>query len=240
MSFFQIERSHLVFQILASRWEGFRYNYQWHDYVPYLDGWIVRFAATIPILGYLILFNDEVTAFMNFDDLTSGQEDKFWLTGSQRLRLLYFGMLLLALANLLYRIRRPYVLKCAPSLEEYLEWADRLLTFSDLLGMHRQIRSDVHVSQDGKYWDSDWDAFRLDAQGSEDDASMKIGDWGLAKQKHGNLIRSILRETYYRSARERRASLSVCLFIAILGYSFLAIPSLDLFFRVFAATFLSV
>ena len=222
---------------LKSKWGEFTYNYQWHDYVVYLDGWVVRFAATIPILGYLILFNDDIASYLRFDELTSSKDTEFWLTGSQRLRFLYFGMLFLAAANLLYRIRRPYAVKKAQSMEAYLEWADQVLTFSDYLDMHDQIRNNDHISQDGKYWDADWDAFRADARGDEGDEGQRGGDWGAAKLRHGDLIRSVLRETYYRSSRSRRKSLTLCLCVAAIGYILLGIPSVDLFWRVLMVTF---
>ena len=71
----------------------FWYNFGWSDWVSYIDGWIPRLSLSVPLLGYLILFNDQVGDALQFVHLTSAKVAEFGLTGSQRLRFIYFALL---------------------------------------------------------------------------------------------------------------------------------------------------
>ena len=79
------------------RWETFTYNYSWSDYVGYIDGWIPKLALSVPILGYLILFNDSVSEILSFKYLAKEGVGDFGLEGATRLRLLYFGLICLGI-----------------------------------------------------------------------------------------------------------------------------------------------
>ena len=81
---------------LKSWWQTFTYNYSWSDYVGYIDGWIPKLALSVPILGYLILFNDSVSEIISFKHLAKEEINSFGLEGASRLRLLYFGLIFLA------------------------------------------------------------------------------------------------------------------------------------------------
>jgi hypothetical protein len=60
------------------KWSTFSYNYRWSDYVAALDGWIAKSAMTVPIVGYLILFNDSVSEHLSFNTLASGKFVSAW------------------------------------------------------------------------------------------------------------------------------------------------------------------
>ena len=96
---------------IKSWWRGFIYNYRWSDYVVYIDGWIPKLAFSVPILGYLILFNDKISGLLIFQQLANEQLSSFGLSGVQRLRLLYFGLIFLGVSNFIYHVRKPYQFK---------------------------------------------------------------------------------------------------------------------------------
>lgn len=50
-------------------WDGFWYNFGWSDWVHYIDGWIPRFSLFVPVVGYLIIFNDRIGGSIAFQSL---------------------------------------------------------------------------------------------------------------------------------------------------------------------------
>jgi hypothetical protein len=108
---------------LRMKWQIFVYNYQWPDYIPLFDGWIAKCSMAVPIVGYLILFNDSISQHIAFNRLASEQLISFGISSGARLKFLYFGLLALGASNLLYRIRRPYALKIGKNQFEYVETA---------------------------------------------------------------------------------------------------------------------
>lgn len=212
------------------------------DYVGRLDGWIPRLSFAVPIVGYLILFNDSIAKNLTFVELTSGHS-ALGLSGGARLKFLYLGLVLLGLANIIYRWRRPYVLRQAQDLNSYIELGLRNFTILTFIDLHEKIRHSGFdaYTRHGKYYDAEWDAF-LDHAIGENTGNRALGrnpksaHWVEAKAKYEGLLRSILTETFFReNTRTRRGWLVICLAIATVGYLLLAVPSLDLFLKVMAA-----
>lgn len=227
---------------IQSKWTTFLYNFGWSDYVDELDGWIPRLSFAVPIVGYLILFNDSIAKNLTFLELTSGHS-ALGLSGDARLKLLYLGLVLLGLANIIYRWRRPYVLRNAHDLDSYVEMGLRNFTVLTFMDLHERIRYSGFdpYTRHGKYYDAEWDAF-LDHAIGEDTGNRVLGrnpktaHWVEAKAKYEGLLRSILTETFFReNTRVRRGWLITSLTIVAIGYILLAVPSLDLFVKVIAA-----
>ena len=227
-----------LWQQIYSRWDAFQYNYSWSDYVTFIDGWIPKFALFFPIVGYLIIVNDQVSEWLTFATLTDGARNA-GLSSGARLRCLYFGLFFLGLSNLYYRLRRPYCFRLGSSVIEFTRTGLEFFTFGDYIQMHRRIRSEGHISLDGNYYDSEWDGFTEAARNSGEgtESVERDGHWEEAKRQYGDLLRSILREEILRQDRERLGSLTACLFASSLGYLLLAIPSADLFIQVSLSTF---
>ena len=222
---------------VRAKWDIFTYNYGWADWVSYIDGWIPRFSLFFPIVGYLILFNDTVSDSLVFSKLI-GAEIQWGLSGADRLRFLYFGLLFLGLSNFIYRVRRPYTFRFGTSLVEYTRTALEFFTYGDFLQMHGQIRDKGHISTDGKYYDSEWDGFSNAATNTDEgrESVKRDGNWDEAKKAYGGLLRSILRESFYRGDRQRRGWLSICLVSSTTGYLLLIVPGADLFIKVVIST----
>ena len=223
---------------IKSWWSTFIYNYQWSDYASYIDGWIPKLALTVPILGYLILFNDQVSEIIKFNQLAGEQIDGIGLGGVQRLRLLYFGLIFLGLSNFIYRIRKPYQLRFGTNFVDYSRTCLDVFTISDYISLHGRIQEEGHISTRGKYYTSEWEGF-LDAASHTGEGTENVerdGNWEESKRIYGSLLRDILHETFLRSDRGRRGWLTSCLAISTLGYIFLLLPSLDLFIRVMVSS----
>jgi len=224
---------------LNSWWSTFAYNYAWSDWTTYIDGWIPRFCFFIPIIGYLILFNDQVVGMMEFYKLTHEPSIEWGLTTSARLRFIYYALFFLGISNLIFRIKKPYAFRFGKNVTDYTRNALELFTLGDYVQIHSTIRNEGHLTLDGKYYDSEWDGFKVVARnfGEGTENVKRTGNWEEAKRQYGNLLRSMLRENFFRSDIQGRVSLSVCLFLSTVGYIFLAIPSVDLFVKVTANTF---
>lgn len=219
-------------------WQSFTYNYRWSDYVVFVDGWIPKLALSVPILGYLILFNDKIGEILIFQELANEQSITFGLSGVQRLRLLYFGLIFLGVSNFIYRIKKPYQFKFGTNFVDYSRTCLEVFTLSDYITLHGKIRDEGHLTISGKYYDSEWDGFLEAAQNTGEGTNevVRDGDWEAAKSKYGSLLRDILSETFFRHDRGRRGWLTICILVSALGYLCLLAPSFDLFIKVLLTT----
>lgn len=224
--------------VMRSRFQSFWYNFGWSDWVAYIDGWIPRFSLFVPIVGYLILFADQVGGSIHFKSLVGPSAD-FGLTGQERLRFVYFGLFSLGVSNFLYRLKRPYIFRFGTNRTDYSRAGLEAFTYQDFLSLHHEIRSNNHYTLDGKYYDSEWDGFKDAAtnRGEGTDQVERTGHWEDAKSKYGSLLRSILSETFFRGNLQRRSWLVLCIILSTAGYLLLVAPSADLFAKVVFSTF---
>lgn len=219
---------------ITRKWQTFLYNYKWSDYVQILNGPYAKLALAIPIFGYLVLFNDYIVDNLSFSEIADSEE--LWLNSTNRLRFVYFGLIFLATANVIYYFKRAWVLRLGKTEKEFLEYGLTYFTSSDFLHFHQKIR-DGHYTSNGKYYDSEWDGFWAMAVGEEGIENNRPGDWKMAKNKYENLLLSILKETYFSSCVDRKIYLTIALVFALVGYLLIIIPSIELFLRILMATF---
>ena len=224
---------------IGAWWQTFSYNYCWSDYVAYIDGWIPKLALSVPIIGYLILFNDKISELLVFKELANEEIIQFGLSGIERLRIIYFGLIFLGISNLIYLLKKPYQFKHGKNLADYTRTGLELFTLGDYIQIHGTIRHEGHLTLHGKYYDSEWDGF-LEVSKNTGEGTEKItrdGDWEGAKSKYGGLLRGLLAENYFRYDTKRRFWLSLCLIATTLGYFLMLVPSFDLFMKVCISTF---
>ncbi|BCJ92112.1 hypothetical protein IZ6_28470 [Terrihabitans soli] len=222
---------------LQGKWQTFKYNYGWPDFVFLFDGWLARAAIAIPFIGYLIIFNDYVAEGLSLDILANESALAFGLTASSRLKFIYFGLLLLGVASMTYFWRRPHAIKLGKSLFEYEENCLRHFTVNEYIQIHGNIRGSGYDSftVHGDYYDSEYDNFLDVALGPKEkngERDFSLSNWQAAKNKYEGLLRSMLIENYHRGKTSRRTSLTICIVTAALGYALLAVPSVDVFIKV--------
>ena len=97
-----------LFDKLRTRWQVFQYNFQWPHYDWLLDGWLSRLAYGVPLVGYLVLFNDTISANLQFESLAGQIYSPLGLSSGARLKFIYLGLVFLGLGNVLYRLLRAY------------------------------------------------------------------------------------------------------------------------------------
>ena len=225
---------------MLSRIQTFLANYAWSSHVKYIDGWIPRFAFFFPVIGYLILFNDEISDFFTFQNLANSTVLDTGLSGSARLKLLYFGLFFLGASNLIYKLKKPYGYKFGNNFITYGEVGFKHFTLGDYIQIHGRIRNRGHATLDGKYYDSEWQGF-LEAAKNSGEGTENVerdGNWEDAKKQYGNLLLSILRDNFSYIDMQNRNWLSLCIFLSTCGYLLMLLPSLDIFIKVVKSTFI--
>lgn len=173
-----------------SWWSGFRYNYAWSDWVGYIDGWIPRFSFFFPIIGYMILFNDQISEMIQFQRITHQITYDWGLSATTRLRFVYYGLFFLGVSNFIYRIKKPYAFRFGRDFVEYTRTALENFTYGDFVQIHGTIRHKGHLTLDGKYYDSEWDGFKNTARnaGEGTDNVERTGSWEDAKRSVAYLL----------------------------------------------------
>jgi len=221
---------------LEGRWGTFKYNFGWADWVWLNDSWLARAAVAVPVVGYLVLFNDAIASSLTFDQLTDGTGPWHLIAPPLRLRLIYVGLVLLAASSAIYMAFRPNVMRIGNSEERYIRRCMERFTYMEFQRLHHAIRGENHYTQYGKYYDADWDAFVVAALGpivgDHGQRDPSKGNWKAAKDGHEALLMSILIETYFRESIKRRGWLSASIVVGLFGLLCLSIPSADLFVRV--------
>ena len=221
------------------KWTIFDYNYGWSTYVVLFDGWIAKCAMAVPIVGYLILFNDGISQHISFNKLAGENLLGFGLSPIARLKFIYFGLIFLGSANILYRIRRPFVFRIGTNQFDYVEMALRHFTVSAYIDINGEVCHNGPHTLHGKYYHSEFDGFLDLALGKHDVVGRdeSTANWVAAKNKYEGLLRSMLIENFFRNNIKRRLSLAFCILLSFSGYFLLLIPSVDLFIKVMAVIF---
>ncbi len=226
---------------LSVWWSTFIYNFAWSDWVEYIDGWVPRFSFFFPLVGYMILFNDQISAVIQFKTITHQSTYAWGLSAETRLHLVYYALFFLGVSNFLYRFKKPYAFRFGRDSVEYTRTAFESFTFGDYVEIHSTIRQKGAWTTQGKYYDSEWDGFAVAArnQGEGTTAVARTGNWEDAKRQYGSLLRSMLRENFFRADTQGRIWLTLCLLLSTIGYCFLIVPSMDLFVKVTYSIFVS-
>ncbi|MGR3271186.1 hypothetical protein [Thalassococcus profundi] len=236
-------------ETIKIKWHIFEYNFHWEGYSFLFRGTLARVAAGIPLVGYLIIFNDGISQYLTFENVTSNEIYASTLTASARLRFVYFGFIFLGIGEIFYRVRRPQVIKLGDTFETYKK---KILSFASprfFSEAHYKIRHSEFdpFTSGGKYYDRDFENFMELCTGAKPGKSIreayesgKKADWNEAVRRYEPLLTGILEETYFREGRERRISLILAVLLALIGYALLVIPSFELFIRITYSSFNSL
>lgn len=218
--------------------EFLKNNLFWHSYTGYIDGWIPKFAFFVPIIGYLILFNDSVIDLLGISEITdSGDEPN---TTLQRLRFVYFGLILLGVSNIIYKFAKPFTLTIAETQHGYVRQGMSNFSFQDFQDIFESLDdSEKYGLQDG--WSKLWNQF-LDSEHPEANSlsSFVKADpklWRDLKVQHEEFLINLLSRGFCNYNNKNSITLLLCLLLSTLGYLCLAWPSLIVFLEIFQSTF---
>jgi hypothetical protein len=86
----------------------------WSRLRPVGNSLVVKLTIIIPVIGYLIIFNDKLAGYANLISEFGGN-DRLGLSVSPRLFQIYFGLCFVAIASAVYSLACPSIIKRYPS-----------------------------------------------------------------------------------------------------------------------------
>jgi len=107
---------------------------------------LVQASVLFPLIGYLILFNDQVSSFLVFRGLDAALPSQgilAWIW-SRKLYLLYFGLMSLGVGSLIYSLRCPHLVKKHGDFSDYVR----------IDGPSLSVRSTRNLAKDLKIYSS--------------------------------------------------------------------------------------
>ena len=111
-----------------SEWQAAPSFLRW-DFLEKIAGSeISKIVGVIPIAGYLILFNDGLADAISFDKIagiTDETDGTFLLSSVTKLRLTFFGSILIFVSNILFRMCSPKALELSKS---DFDFSDRVMS----------------------------------------------------------------------------------------------------------------
>ena len=200
---------------------------QWDFLEKISNNQLSKLIGIVPLVGYLILFNDEMAEFISFDYIVGRGSDEaspFFVGPLSKLRLVFFGSLLLFISNVLFQIFRPKELRMARDEFTFSELVRENFSVYELQSMEASIHSKNWIPRLETFWVVLGQArqrkpvvsgFRFDVR-----ASMF--------RDHGPYIYHLSREWWVGCMHSRKPARWFTFCLAILGYLMLAVPSVDI------------
>ncbi|MBO6624607.1 MAG: hypothetical protein JJ938_06995 [Roseicyclus sp.] len=207
----------------STDWKGIR----WDAVKGIANNDFTRVVALIPIAGYLILFNDEIAGIASFDALAGvGEDDRspFLLDGLTKLRLVFFGSLLVLCSFLIYRLFRPEVLEATKNDLEFSELVRQRYSVHELAQMEERVHSESWTERTEAFWMvlGKRRQKKPVVSGYRPDVRAQMFS------KHGDYIGFLAREWWDGMMHTHRPARISALVFGVGGYAFLAIPTLDI------------
>lgn len=188
----------------------------------------VRLTIFIPVIGYAIIFNENIVQYLNLskdifagknifgrDDVFSTQSAISW-----RLLSLYFGLCLVAMASLVYAVRCPGLIKNYASATEFVG-AVREHTA-------RFVMDQIHEELARSPFGAQYNAVMLDHKSYVQNADHPDN----LTEIHQDTSKEVLSLYFLANNVSFPGSRAAVIAFYIVGFSAVALPSLDVFTRV--------
>lgn len=199
---------------------------QWRAVKAVANNDLSRVMGLVPLAGYLILFNDEITSLASFDafaGVTANAVSPFFLEGLTKLRLVFFGSLFVFGSFVIYRVFRPPVLDWSSSEIEFSSRVQESYTAPEIASMEAQVFS--------LGWKPRLEVFWI-FLGAERTKPKLIGYRPDVRRimfdKHGDYISFLAREWWAGMMHIRRPARITSMIMGITGYIMLAVPTVDI------------
>ena len=199
----------------------------WISTLAYVDGWLPKMALFVPLIGYLILFNDKIIPYAKFDSLSNSSG--LILDPIVRLKYVYFGLTFLGFANFIYRVRRPIEFRHGTNSGKiYTRNCLDIYTQQDYERLVSSIKKRDPVTSEGVSEISEWETTITSASRNVHGGS----NWTDVKKIQKDILLGILWENFTFANGSRKMSLAASVILATIGYVLLLIPNADIFIRV--------
>jgi len=207
---------------------------------PIVDGWIARLSLTVPLIGWLILFNDKTGGALEFKSLGITESESLF-SADVRLRLVYFGLISLGSANIIFRTFAPREILQYKNIDIYIRTAMELFTHGQLLDICERrmlfVRDGIHgpdLSGKGLEFKSSADAVFQNIGHDNRDGKL---EYETVRDRYSPYLRSMVRIDFVMLDQSRVAPMLLALLLAVGGYILLLLPSIDVFYQVVRSTF---
>ncbi|UWQ46979.1 hypothetical protein [Leisingera aquaemixtae] len=218
--------------------------FTWNRIRPVVANELSKAVVAIPLVGYLIIFNDTIAGLISFEELTDGR-GTLWLSSKTRLQCIYFGLLFLAASSVWFRIRCPKAVKVAASSEEYRQYAFANFTIQDFVSTYLKAERKFGY---GKYDDVKFDRDHLnkllnnatpdlsDVATMTDDelwyAVSEVSDHEGALRSSREFLFDLLAANFDYECHSRSKEVKLLYTLTGAGLLLLSFPALDVFISV--------
>jgi hypothetical protein len=188
---------------------------------------LTRIVGLIPLVGYLILFNDEIAKFISFDMIAGVGHDAaspFVLGNIIKLRLVFFGSLFVLFSYLIFRVFRPSVLERSNGDLEFSTRVRDSYSVYEIASMEAEVYSDTWKPRTEALWivNGRMRSRKPVVSGFRPDARSYMFT------HHGDYIHFVAREWWAGRMHTFRGARLASMFFGITGYVLLAVPTLDI------------
>ena len=208
-------------------------SFRWSTLGIILDNGVARALYLLPVVGYVLLYSDFFSSVFSFSILPRWG----FLTFFQRLNLIYYGSCLLLFSYGLYFLYCPPLLRGRQNVQHF---AEPIIAARDSQTMRHVMRDIVRVLYDSVDFSS------TDDRNEMIELSRQIRDLVMKEDKNAisrysdsefNGPFPLLLHFYFNYQNQTLPAWRITIFtIAIFAYILLALPALDLFVRVLAAS----
>ncbi|MDO6522425.1 hypothetical protein Q4578_12555 [Shimia thalassica] len=200
---------------------------QWNFIEKLANNELSRIVGIVPVVGYLIIFNDGLSDTLSFDKIAgfeNGSESPFFLETLTKLRLTFFGCILIFFSNIAFKFAAPKVLETA---NNDLQFSARVIndySLEEFKSLELSISEDCSKFRSPLICESEEYLHFLGKAQLNGYTSRKF-----ALETRHDYVRGLAREWWWRQMHSREISRYFIFLFCVLGYLFLAIPSLDIF-----------
>lgn len=194
-----------------------------------------RLVSAIPIVGYLILFNDQFANAVSFNAIAGSNletESPFWFNSIFKLRSAFFGSLFILLANILFAVFSPRVLKSSKDDLQFCERVFESYSKDEIVKIEQDITDQnwnlrtpwlLQENRDGLYWEKDQEGKKKPISRLSGFAQKRY-----ITREYPDYVRLLAREWWHGQMHTFCFFRMSILFFAAVGYLLLALPTLDI------------
>lgn len=200
---------------------------QWNFVEKVANNELARIVGLVPLVGYLILFNDEIAGIASFSIIAGVENDNvspFILSSLAKMRFVFFGSLLVLFANLSYRVFRPPVLESSKGDIEFSTRVRDSYSVYELASMEEQVLSDRWKPRSPFFWlvHEQPRSKKTVVSGYRPDARAQMFS------DYGDYIHFLAREWWAGTMHTFRGARLASLILGVTGYILLAVPTFDI------------
>ncbi|MGC0225544.1 hypothetical protein [Pseudooceanicola nitratireducens] len=188
---------------------------------------LTKIIGIVPVVGYLILFNDSILDKIQFNTITGTTGDEaspFLIGGLTKLRMTFFGSLSVTMSFLIYQLRRPKELDTATDDFSFAERVRESYSVVEMQALERDVMDAKWQKRMWLFWFPPQVARKRErrtqkAQGNRRSHFLRT---------FGDHIDQASREWWIGRMNSRPISRYAAMILGCLGYLLLVIPTIDI------------